>query len=108
LLDRKAAVEQPRDQVSAFSARVTLEAVEQTQRLEIDVCHHNTNVLFTIRRTGAVQLHLSIDALEVPRPRERRGEAGSGTDCIAGGFGNQHRARPCHRRHPAGHVWEND
>jgi hypothetical protein len=79
-------------------ARITLEAIEQTQRLDIDVCRHNTNVLVTIRRAGAVQLHLSLDALEVPRTRERPGEAGSGTDCIARGFGNQHRARRCHRR----------
>jgi hypothetical protein len=99
LLDRKAAVEQPRDQVSAFMARITREAIEQTQRLDIDVCRHNTNVLVTIRRAGAVQLHLSLDALEVPRTRERPGEAGSGIDCIARGFGNQHRARRCHRRH---------
>ena len=67
-----------------------------------------TNVLFTIRRAGAVQLHLSLDALEVPRARERPGEDGSGTDCITGGLGNQHRAGPRHRRHPAGYVWEND
>lgn len=45
---------------------------------------------------------------EVPRTRERPGEDGSGTDCITGGFGNQHRAGPRHRRHPAGYVWEND
>lgn len=107
-IDRKVAIEQPRDQVSAFSARITLEAVKQTQRLDIDVCHHNTNVLFTIRRAGAVHLHLSLDALEVPHTRERPGEDGSGTGCITGGFGNQHRAGPRHRRHPAGHLWEND
>ena len=40
LVDAKAAVEEPRDQLGTLGARLALEPVEQSQRLEVDVCCH--------------------------------------------------------------------
>ena len=100
----EAPVKQPGDQLSAFLSRVALQAVEQPQRLEIDVRRHVVNVLFRACRAGPEQLDLAFDAFEVPRTRERPGEVVGITDCVAYGFGDQHRSGSSHRGYPTGHV----
>ena len=70
----EAPVEQPCDQLDALLSRVALEAVEQPQRLEVDVRRHVVNVLFRARRAGPKQLHLALDSLDVPGTRKRPGE----------------------------------
>ena len=77
MVDAETAVEQPEDQVDALLPRVALEAVEQAQRLEVDVRRHVVNVLFRTRRAGARQLDLALDSLEVA-------PTGEGPDDVVG------------------------
>ncbi len=74
VVEVEAAVKQPGDQIRPFLSGLALQAVEQPQRLEIDVRRHVVNVLFRPCRAGPEQLHLALNALEVPRTRERPGE----------------------------------
>ena len=71
MVEVEPAVQQPGDQVDALLARLALEAVEQTQRFEIDSAAMCVNVLFLTCRAGPEQLHFALDSLDVPRTGER-------------------------------------
>ena len=71
VVEVEAPVEQPADQLDALLPRIALKAVEQAQRLEVGVRRHAVNVLFRARRAGPKQLHLALDALDVPAHRQK-------------------------------------